>query len=369
MTFDIGSQFSHSCFGIGQARMLSTYCLSCRHTWGTPACATRTGFYRRAPSSWDTPQRGFRSAGESVNEARQPRPTSIDRGILHRAADASAKCQSAHHRVVSGHVPLLLTFAHTKLQKSPSNLDLRDIDAPLVSLFLDNIETRRSASARTRNLRLTAIRAFFRFIAFEEPAYSQHIQRILAIPSKRHDRTQVHFLTRPEIEAVPAAPDRMTWVGRRDHLILLIAVQTGLRLSELIGLDRGAVSVGVGAHVRCFGKGRKERCTPLTKYTVAAVQAWLKETSQSSAQALFPNIRGGRLSSDAVQYMLTKYVAIARTLCPSLKQKQVSPHVLRHTAAMELLQAGVDCSVIALWLGHESVETTQVYLHTHLALK
>lgn len=262
---------------------------------------------------------------------------------------------------------LLFEFAQAQLHKPPSSLDLRDLDAPLISAFLEDTEKRRSAGVRTRNLRLTAIRSFFRFTAFEEPAYSAHIQRVLAMPSKRHNKKLVQFLTRPEIEALLAAPDRTTWVGRRDHTLLLLAVQTGLRLSELTGLDRDAVILGRGAHVRCLGKGRKERCTPLTRHTVAALQAWLKEPN--SANALFPNVHGGRLSADAVQYLLGKYVAIARARCSSLKQKRVSPHVLRHSAAMELLQAGVDCSVIALWLGHESVETTQVYLHAHLALK
>jgi integrase/recombinase XerD len=264
---------------------------------------------------------------------------------------------------------LLLGFVQARLRKPPSSLDLRDLDASLISAFLAQLEKGRSVSARTRNLRLTAIRSFFRFAAFEEPGYSAHIQRVLAIPSKRHDKRLVHFLTRPEIEALLAAPDRTTWLGRRDHALLLLAIQTGLRLSELTGLDRDVVFLGRGAHVRCLGKGRKERCTPLTRHTVAILKAWLKEPCRNGAKALFPNIHGGRLSADAVQYLLAKYVSIARARCPSLKSKRVSPHVLRHSAAMELLQAGVDCSVIALWLGHESVETTQFYLHAHLALK
>jgi site-specific recombinase XerD len=195
------------------------------------------------------------------------------------------------------------------------------------------------------------------------------IQRVLAIPNKRHDKRQVHFLTRPEIEVILAAPDRTTWLGRRDHTLLLLAVQTGLRLSELIGLDRDTLHLGAGAHVRVIGKGRKERCTPLTKNARCALQAWLKEPVRRGASALFPNVHGGRLSADSVQSLLAKYVRVANERCPSLKSKRVSPHVLRHTAAMELLQAGVDCSVIALWLGHESIETTQIYLHAHLALK
>lgn len=264
---------------------------------------------------------------------------------------------------------LLLKFAQARLHTPPSNLDLLDLDAPLVSAFLDDLETSRTVSVLTRNLRLTAIRSFFRFTAFEEPAYSAHIQRVLAIPSKRHDKRLVQFLTRSEIEALLATPDRTTWIGRRDHALLLLAVQTGLRLSELIGLDRGDVIFGRGAHVRCLGKGRKERCTPLTGHTVATLQAWLQEPSRHGAQVLFPSMHGDRLSADAVQYLLRKYIAMASARCPSLKSKRVTPHVLRHTAAMELLQAGVDSSIIALWLGHESVETTQVYLHAYLAIK
>jgi integrase/recombinase XerD len=248
-------------------------------------------------------------------------------------------------------------------------LELKDLEAPFISAFLADLETKRGASVRTRNLRLTAIRSFFRFVSFEEPVHSALIQRVLAIPNKRHDKRQVHFLTRSEIEAILAAPDRSTWLGRRDHALLLLAMQTGLRLSELIGLDRGALHLSAGAHVRVIGKGRKERCTPLSKNARCALQAWLKEPVRRGASALFPNMHGGRLSADSVQSLLAKYVRVANEKCPSLKSKRVSPHVLRHTAAMELLQAGVDSSVIALWLGHESIETTQVYLHAHLELK
>ncbi len=264
---------------------------------------------------------------------------------------------------------LLLKYAQVRLRKPPSALSLEDLDASFISAFLDDLETARGASVRTRNLRLTAIRSFFKFLSFEEPACSALIQRVLAIPSKRHDKRQVNFLTRPEIEAILAAPDRTKWLGRRDHTLLLLAIQTGLRLSELINLDRDAIHLGTGSHVRCIGKGRKERCTPLTSYTQAVLKAWLKEPTQEHRRPLFPSARGGRLSPDSVQALLAKYVAAASEGCPSLATKRVSPHVLRHSAAMELLQAGVDCTVIALWLGHESVETTQTYLHAHLALK
>ena len=264
---------------------------------------------------------------------------------------------------------LLFTFAQTQLHKPPSALALENLDASFISAFLNDLEIKRGASVRTRNLRLTAIRSFFRFVSFEEPAYSAHIQRVLAIPAKRHDKREVQFLTRPEIEAILASPDRATWLGRRDYTLLLLAAQTGLRVSELINLDRDAVHLGAGAHVRCVGKGRKERCTPLTSHAQVALRAWLKEPPRGAASALFPNVHGGKLSADSVQALLAKHVCAARERCPSLASKRVSPHVLRHSAAMELLQAGVDCSVIALWLGHESIETTQTYLHAHLALK
>src|SRR5215467_8548258 len=240
---------------------------------------------------------------------------------------------------------LLFTFAQTKLRKAPSSLELKDLEAPFISAFLADLETKRGASVRTRNLRLTAIRSFFRFLSFEEPAQSALIQRVLAIPNKRHDKRQVHFLTRPEIEAILAVPDRTTWLGRRDHTLLLLAVQTGLRLSELIGLDRDALHLGTGAHVRVIGKGRKERCTPLSKNARCALQAWLREPVRRGLSALFPSVHGGRLSADSVQSLLAKYVRVASERCPSLNSKRVSPHILRHTAAMELLQAGVDCSV------------------------
>lgn len=264
---------------------------------------------------------------------------------------------------------LLLIFAQKQLGKSPSALDLKDVDAILVTAFLDNLEVHRSISARTRNLRLTAIRAFFRFVSFEEPAHSALIQRVLAVPSKRCEQKMIDYLAKTEIEALLAAPDRATWIGRRNYAFLLLAIQTGMRLSELTGLDRSSVVFGVGSHVRCFGKGRKERCIPLTRYTSATIKNWLAEPSKQRSNALFPTIHGQRLSADTVQYLVAKYLAIARLHCPTLLQKRVTPHVLRHTAAMMLLQAGVDCSVIALWLGHESVQTTQVYLHAHMALK
>lgn len=264
---------------------------------------------------------------------------------------------------------LLLRFASKKLGQPPSRLGMSDLDAPLIADFLEHLETERSIGPRSRNLRLTSIRTFFRFVAFEEPAYSLQIQRVLAIPPKRVPRKEVEFLSRDEIEAVLAVPDKSTWVGRRDYTLLLLAVQTGLRLSEITGLDRDAVQFGVGAHVRCSGKGRKERSTPLTKLAREAIKKWLAATPRNGAATLFPTVHGHRMSADAVQFMLSKYVKTAAKSCRSLRSKQVSPHTLRHSAAMELLLAGVDLTVIALWLGHESTMTTQAYLHAHMALK
>lgn len=264
---------------------------------------------------------------------------------------------------------LLLQFAQRHLHKPPCCLVLEDIDAPMVTAFLNDLESGRKVCPRTRNLRLTAIRSFFHYAAYEEPAHADHIQRVLAIPEKRYSRTLVQFLNRPEIDALLAIPDQRTWLGRRDHALLLVAVQTGLRLSELTGLRTQDVHLETGAHVRCLGKGRKERCTPLTKQTVAVLKAWLHESTKDGDEWLFPSTRAGRLSADAVQDLLAKYVKAAGQACPSLRKKHVTPHVLRHAAAMELLQAGVDRSVIALWLGHESVETTQIYIDADLALK
>jgi site-specific recombinase XerD len=264
---------------------------------------------------------------------------------------------------------LLLKFIQARLNKPPASLLLEEIDAPLIVAFLDDLEKRRGITARSRNLRLTAIRSFFRYAAFEAPSRSEQIQRVLAIPSKRYARALVSFLTRPEVEALLAAPDTHTWSGRRDHTLLLLSVQTGMRLSEMTGLKRQDVALGVGAHVRVFGKGRKERCIPLTRQTGTVVKAWLREPVRTDSEVLLPNARGGRLSADGVRYILAKHVTHAGEACPSLRNKHVTPHVLRHTMAMEMLHAGIDTTVIALWLGHESVETTQIYLDANLALK
>src|SRR3989449_868025 len=261
-----------------------------------------------------------------------------------------------------------LKFVQQRLHRLPSRLDFEEIDAPLIVAFLNGLE-KHGLSVRSRNLRLTALHSFFRYAAFEAPAHSAQIQRVLAIPSKRFTRTLVQFLTRTEVDALLAAPDQHTWFGRRDHAFLLVAVQTGLRVSEMTGLTRADLFLGAGAHVRVIGKGRKERCTPLARSTLAVVKAWLREPQRGGGDVLFPSARGERLSVHGVQYLLNKHRMTASTMCPSLKHKRVTVHRLRHTMAMDLLQAGVDRAVIALWLGHESVETTQIYLEATLAMK
>ena len=264
---------------------------------------------------------------------------------------------------------LLLIFSQKRIGRPPSELVIKDISPALVSDFLDDLETTRSNKSRTRNLRLTAIRSFFRFAALEVPDQGGIIQRVLAIPNKRCLRPLIEFLTRPEIEALLAAVDGSRWTGRRDYAFLLVAMQTGMRLSELTSIRREDLTLGSGAHIHCVGKGRKERSTPLTKTARQVLKDWMDEAWPVESAYLFPSLAGGRLSADAVQDLVKKHVTKARVKCPSLLKKRITPHVFRHTAAMELLQAGVDRSMIALWLGHESVETTQIYLNADLAMK
>jgi integrase/recombinase XerD len=264
---------------------------------------------------------------------------------------------------------LLLRFASEQRGRVPTKLGIEDLDVDLIGNFLLHVETTRCNGARSRNTRLAAIRSFFRYVAMNEPAWLLHCQRILAIPSKRYVKRAVTFLDATEIAALLAAPDRSTWAGQRDHVILLVALQTGLRASELVGLRCGDVVLGTGAHIRCLGKGRKERCTPLRRDTAKVLQTWLKERRGNGDQAFFPSTRGDTMSRDALEHLVRKHSLTASRSCPSLAGKRVSPHTLRHSTAMELFQHGVDQSVIALWLGHESFETTQIYLHADMRLK
>lgn len=264
---------------------------------------------------------------------------------------------------------LLLRFAAKRFRRAPSCLTLADLDAAFLGEFLDHLERERGNCARSRNARLAALHAFFRYVALTDPAHALHCQRVLAIPSKRFERGIVEFLVEEETKALLDCPDAATWIGRRDRALLLVAVQTGLRVSELTALRRQDVTFGAGAHVRCQGKGRKLRCTPLRRDVARVLEAWLRERPPSPDEPVFPNSRGGRISADAVAHLVTKHAAAARQRCPSFAGKRVTPHTLRHTAAMDLLRRGADRSVIALWLGHESIETTQMYLHADLRLK
>lgn len=264
---------------------------------------------------------------------------------------------------------LLLRFAEQKTGRSPTDLQIADIGAELVGAFLTFCEEERGNSSRSRNTRLAAIRSFFRYVATNEPQLLHHCQRVLAMPSKRHEKRVIDFLSTVEIKALLAAPDPATWYGRRDRVLLLTLVQTGLRVSEVIGLRNSDVELATGAHVRCLGKGRKERVTPLRSDCVNAIRHWMGETNANPAAPLFCGIKGRELSRDAIERIVKKHVGKASKTCGLLKTKRVTPHVLRHTAAMQLLQSGVDRTVIALWLGHESVETTQMYIHADIELK
>jgi site-specific recombinase XerD len=266
-------------------------------------------------------------------------------------------------------IRLLLAFAAQHTAKAPSDLDIDDLQASLVGAFLDHLEHERGNTIRTRNARLAAIRSLFRYAALRHPEHAATIQRVLAIPTKRHDQALVTFLTDPELQALLDAPDQATWIGRRDHALVLLAAQTGLRASELIGLTCADLRLGTGAHVNCIGKGRKQRITPLTTQTVTVMRAWARERQGRPEDPLFATSTGRPLTRDALERRLAKHAATAAAPCPSLAAKTITPHVLRHTAAMRLLHAGVDTTVIALWLGHEQIQTTQIYLHADLAIK
>lgn len=265
---------------------------------------------------------------------------------------------------------LLLRFAQSRTGRAPHQLTLENLDATLIGAFLNHLEVERGVSVRTRNARLTAIRSLFRFAAYRHPEHAALIQRVLAIPPKRTNKALVTYLTDAEAEGLLAAPDRSTWIGRRDHALLLLALETGLRVSELTALTCAAVQLGTGAHVRCHGKGRKERITPLRRETRALLRVWLDEHGGAADDPLFPGPKGRPLSRDAVRRLVERHVATASTACPSLATKNVTPHTLRHSCAMNLLRHGVDTATIALWLGHEDVRTTYgVYLHADLGLK
>jgi site-specific recombinase XerD len=264
---------------------------------------------------------------------------------------------------------MLIVFTAQRTGRPAHRLDVSDLDAPLIAAFLDHLEHDRGNSVRTRNARLAAIHSLFRFAALRHPEHAADIERVLAIPAKRADHALVTYLTEPELDTLLASPDRSTWTGRRDHALIMLAAQTGLRATELTSLTCADLHLAAGAHVSCRGKGRKDRITPLTAGTVAVLRAWTTERAGGPTDPLFPTRRGGPLSLDALERRVTHHARAATCACPTLATKKITPHVLRHTAAMRLLHAGVDTTVIALWLGHESVQTTQIYLHADLKLK
>ena len=264
---------------------------------------------------------------------------------------------------------LLLTFAAEKTGTPPSRMDIEDLDAPLIGAFLDHLEADRRNSPRSRNARLAALRSLFRYAALRHPEHAQLIQQVLAIPQKRYDKTTVSFLEPSEVDALLAAPDLTRWEGRRDRALIALAAQTGLRLSELTGLRCGDAVLGTGAHVRCTGKGRKQRCVPLTAATAAIVRVWLAERGGLRDDPLFPTRTGRHLSDDAVEARITLHKTVAGQHCPALAAKKLTPHTLRHTAAMTLLRAGIDVAVIALWLGHADIRSTDAYLHADMSIK
>jgi integrase/recombinase XerD len=297
--------------------------------------------------------------------------------VLAPALQAFFTDRLALQRQASGHtiaayrdaIKMLIVFTAQQAGKIPSRLDIADLDAPTVGAFLNHLENDRGNSVRTRNARLAAIHSLFQYAALRHPEHAADIQRVLAIPPKRYDKALITYLTEDEITALLAVPDLDTWTGRRDQALLMLACQTGLRATELTSLAIGDAHLGAGAHVSCLGKGRKQRITPLTPATVTVLRAWLAERGGLPADPLFVTRRGTPLSRDALERRIAKYTAIAAESCPALPEKKVSPHVLRHSAAMRLLTAGVDTSVIALWMGHENTATTQVYIHADLALK
>ena len=263
----------------------------------------------------------------------------------------------------------LLQYAQEQYSQPASSIELEDLNARFVANFLTHLEKDRGICIRSRNQRLAAIHSFFHYIALYVPEKMELISQVLAIPVKRYQRKIITYLNHDEIECLLRTPDQNTWIGRRDHAVLMLMIQTGLRVSETTKLCCQDLVLTSGPHIRCTGKGRKERCTPLLKQMVKVLKSWLTENDFKQADPLFPSVNGGSMSSDAVQYLVGKHAAIAAKKCSSLTSKRVSPHVLRHTAAMELLQAGIDHAMIALWLGHESVETTQIYLEADLTLK
>ena len=286
-----------------------------------------------------------------------------DRLITQR--DASPNTISAYKTGLR----LLISFAAKRTTKTPSTLDIADLDAPLIAAFLEHLEHDRHNNVSTRNGRLAAIHSLFAYLALHHPEHAGSIQRVLAIPAKRNQRNLVTYLVEDEVDALLGSCDTARWTGRRDHAMFALTIQTGLRISELAGLNCNDVTLTTGAHVHTIGKGRKERRTPLVASTRTILKTWLNERGGSPTEPLFPTTTGRRLSRDAIEHRLAHHLRIATSTCPSIGTKQVTMHTLRHTAAMRLLLAGNDITVIALWLGHEQITTTNIYLHADMTHK
>ena len=286
--------------------------------------------------------------------------------------DRLAKQKYASPRTVASYrdaLKLLLVFVQDKTGVAPAKLDWTSLDTEMISAFLEHLESERHNGARTRNLRLTAIRSLFSYASLRHPEHAALIQRVLAIPPKRVDKPIVSFLAGAEIDALMNAPDLSRWEGRRDRALLLVGVQTGLRVSELTGLNCGDISLRVGSNVRCEGKGRKHRAVPLTSSAEAVLKVWMSERAGHRDEPAFPTRTGRRLSRDAVERLVHKHAVTAGAHCSTLRPESLHPHVLRHSCAMSLLQAGVDTAVIALWLGHADIRSTQTYLHADMTIK
>lgn len=264
---------------------------------------------------------------------------------------------------------LLLNWLAQTTGTPPTRVDLDQLDADTITGFLGYLQEQRGNATATRNARLAAIRSLFHHAALQAPEHAELIARVLAIPPRRCDKAIVSYLTGEEVDVLLAAPDRGRWHGRRDHALLALACQTGLRVSELTALTGDDVHLGDGAHVRCHGKARKQRHTPLTPQTIGVLTVWNAERDGDHDQPLFPTRKGTALSRDAIARLVAKHAATATERCPSIAAKNVTPHTLRHSAAMGLLHAGVDTSVIALWMGHASPESTQAYLHADMTIK
>lgn len=264
---------------------------------------------------------------------------------------------------------LLLEFLQNRTGRTASSLNVTDLDVPAILAFLEHLEVERGNTARSRNARLHAIRSFFHVVAVRDPANAALVSRVLAIPLKKTDRKLITYLTREETEAILAVPDQATWLGSRDHALLLTLYNSGGRASEITNLLCGHVSFGSHTFVHLHGKGRKDRTVPLWPQTSRVLQVWFQKMGSKPDTIAFPALRGGCLSADGLDHLLQKAVLAAKKTCPSLEKKRVTPHVLRHTTAMHLLQAGVDIAVIALWLGHESIETTHGYVEADLRMK